>query len=45
MRLSYKELSEEGEGNSNAIFMLMESVDQVRQQASNERVSQASVGR
>jgi len=27
VRLSYKELSEEGEGNSNAIFMLMESVD------------------
>ena len=38
----HKELSEEGEGNSNAIFMLMESVDQVRQQANNERVSQES---
>jgi len=27
VRLSYKELSEEGEGNSNSIFMLLESVD------------------
>ena len=30
VRLSYKELSEEGEGNSNSIFMLLESVDKVR---------------